>query len=185
MAVSGQFAARSGGITDGQSTSLKLIENCREGTGSFAVRVSSEAGFDTLTFYLNASRLGRWSGEVAWTNFAFAVTAGTNTFEWRYTKDPTKSSAGLDAAFLDNLDLPLVVLLDASSPAHLSLTRLLSGFSQLRVLGQTNQLYVIQASDDLRSWSALTTNTAASGLIRFQDTASSQLKLRFYRAIVP
>src|SRR6185436_14095941 len=82
----GGFAARSGAIGHGNSTSLKLAANCRSGAGSFSFRVSSEPGFDSLSFFLGSTRLGRWSGEVGWTNFTFSLPAGINMFEWRYTK---------------------------------------------------------------------------------------------------
>jgi len=71
----------------------------------FDYKVSSETNWDWLEFYLNGRLLQRWSGEAGWATYQFSVLAGTNVFQWRYTKDPI-GSAGLDAAFIDNLDLP-------------------------------------------------------------------------------
>lgn len=180
----GMFAARSGVIGHGKTTSLKLTANCRSGVGSFSIRVSSEPGFDTLSFFLGSTRLGRWSGEVGWTNLTFSLLAGTNIFEWRYTKDAVGNSLGLDAAFLDNLDLPLAVPVDASSAAHLSLSSVTGAF-HLEIAGQQDQNYVIQSSEDLRNWLSISTNVAAGGFIRYLEPLSRVGAFRFYRAIVP
>jgi hypothetical protein len=135
--------------------------------------------------YLNGRRLNRWSGEVGWTNYVFAVPAGTNTLEWRYSKDLLNTSAGMDAAFIDSLDLPLLVPLNESSPAHLDLTRLSTGGYQLSVQGQTGQVYLIQSASTLNAWTTIGTNTARHGQIRWTDSASGAQGMRFYRAIVP
>ena len=180
----GAFAARSGAIGHGKSASLKLTANCRSGMGSFSFRVSSEPGFDTLSFFIGSTRLGRWAGEVGWTNFTFAVPAGTNRFEWRYAKDAVGNSLGLDAAFLDNLDLPLAVQVDASSAAHLNLSSVAGSF-QLEVAGQRDQNYVIQSSDDLRSWLSVSTNVATDGVVRYIEPLAPPRRFQFYRAIVP
>src|SRR5688572_32716043 len=71
--ASGQYAARSGLITDYQSSSLVLLIDTPAGVGSFDFRVSSEQGWDFLEFYLNGVRLQRWSGEMGWQNYQFSV----------------------------------------------------------------------------------------------------------------
>ena len=73
VVASGRFAARSGLIGDNQSSSLILVTDLLAGAGAFNFRVSSEAGWDFLEFYLNGARLGRWSGEVGWQSFQFRV----------------------------------------------------------------------------------------------------------------
>lgn len=178
----GQFAARSGGITHGQRSALRLVIVTRAGTGSFAFRVSSEPAFDTLQFFVGATRLGSWSGEVPWTTFTFPVAAGTNSFEWRYSKDLVGGSAGADAAWLDNLELPLTVTIDETTPARLALERSSTGWT-LVTGGQADQIYVLQSSEDLRVWSPFATNTALSGVIRLE--IPTLLPRRFFRAIVP
>jgi subtilisin family serine protease len=181
----GQFAVRSGPITDGQSTSLKLVASLREGRGGFMLKVSSEQGFDVLTFLTNGVRAGRWSGEVPWTEFTFPVAAGTNTFEWRYSKDPSKSSEGLDAAFLDSIELPLRIPPDALAPARLTISIDPGGAFLVRATGQPNQTYVLLASDDLQSWRPVSTNTALFGVIRYLDPKNAGATQRYYRAVVP
>jgi len=178
---SGRFAARSGPIGDGQRSSLILTVNLLSGTGAFGVRVSSEGGWDSLEFYLNGARLKRWSGEVGWETFLFRVLPGVNTLEWRYSKDANFSEL-LDAAFIDNLYLPLP---DSAIAAQLSLVRLPDGHRQVQVQGLSSRAYIIQASVDLSAWTSVSTNSSDSGIIQWTDPESTSLPLRFYRAIAP
>jgi subtilisin family serine protease len=181
----GRFAARSGSIGNGQRSSLILTNLFRGGTGAFSLRVSCEPTWDKLDFYLNGKRASTWSGDVPWTNFQFSVQAGTNVLEWRYSKDFLDTTAGLDAAFIDNVDLPLVVPVDSTTPALLNVVRSSSGTLLLNLHGQINQHYVIQSSTDLRFWQPVLTNAASSGSIRWEDRSSMAGPHRFYRAIVP
>ena len=149
--------------------------------------MSSEANFDFAKFYLDGNLLAQTSGEVDWQNYPFALTAGTHTLEWRYTKDAT-GSTGLDASFIDNVQLPLVIATNATSPAHLELLRLFDDSLLLQVQGQTNQQYVIQGTPSLTppvTWQNLSTNIANGGLIYFSDPGTANNLIRFYRAIVP
>jgi len=177
----GRFAARSGPISDGQRSSLILTVNLLSGTGAFDVRVSSEGGWDSLEFYLNGSRLQRWSGEVGWETFLFRVLPGVNTLEWRYSKDANFSEL-LDTAFIDNLYLPLP---DSAIAGQLSLVRLPDGHGQVQVQGLSSRPYIIQASADLSAWTSVSTNSSDSGIIQWTDPESTSLPLRFYRAIAP
>lgn len=182
--AAGQFAARSGLITHLQTSSLLLTAQVRAGTGSFAYYVSSEAGFDFLEFYVDGLLLARWSGEVGWARYEFPLTAGTHTFEWRYTKDASVS-AGLDAAFIDNVSLPVVVLPDATARAQLTINRTTDGVFYIEGLGQVNQTYVTQVSTNLTAWQNIATNVAWGGFFRVIDYSSLTNQTRFYRAVVP
>lgn len=181
----GQFAARSGSIRDGRSSLIILTEKCRAGTGAFDLRVSSEEGWDFLEFALNGRRVQRWSGDVPWFNYQFNVLEGTNIFEWRYSKDPGGTSVGMDAGFIDNLELPLTVGFDATTSARLEFEFLDADKSQLQIWGQKKQQYVIQRSEDLRSWLPFSTNIATNGIIRLIDPRASNPPARFFRAISP
>ncbi len=174
----GGFHVRSGTITHGQTTVLKLVANCRPGPASFGYRVSSEefgpTSGDFLEFYLNGVRQLRINGESGWQIQAFTVAAGTNTLEWRYIKDGSKS-ANLDAAFLDDVDLPLVQAVDRNALESRprvttnSFHLVGGGGVQFRVEGLTNQVYEVQASPDLENWVTISTNYAPYGLIQFTD----------------
>lgn len=183
-AAAGQYSARSAAIGHGDTTVLRLQHAFRSGTASFDYRVSSEQGWDYLEFYLDGVQQQKWSGDVAWTRHTFVLTAGTHTLEWRYVKDAA-NSRGLDAAFLDNMVLPLAVADDGTVPG-LSIGRAFSGGVEVRLKGQTNQVYVIQASDQLPpQWRSVYTNVATYGEMIYLDPQSVALPERYYRGVRP
>ena len=103
---SGRYSARAGWIFDGERSVLSIERDCVSGDLSFHCRVSSEAGYDCLTFYIDGTEKGKWSGEQDWTKVSFPVTAGTRTFEWVYAKDGS-GSRGSDTAWLDDIAFPV------------------------------------------------------------------------------
>lgn len=183
-AAAGTFAARSGVIGASQTSSLFLSRNFRAGLGSFSLRVSSEPTWDLFAFYLDGVLQQQWSGEVPWTSFGFPITAGAHTLEWRYSKD-ANNNTGLDAAFIDNVNLPIVMPVNASTPAHLTARRQTDGQVFLDVVGQTNQLYNIQASTNLIHWQTLSTIVTVNGFAHVLDPGSLTNGIRFYRAATP
>ncbi len=180
VAYAGQFAARSGIISDQQQSSLFLRTMLMAGTGAFRVRVSSEPGWDGLEFYLNGNLLKRWTGEVGWENYQFGVIDGVNTLEWRYVKD-ANFSVGMDAAFLDNLYLPLP---DQAVAAQLSVALVAPQGCQIAVQGYPGRSYVLQAGADLKTWVPVYTNGTPSGSWVWSDPAGPSLARRFYRALL-
>lgn len=183
-AAQGTYSVSSGAITGSQSSTLRLTQEFREGQGSFSVRVSSEPTWDYLEFSVDSVRQERWSGEMGWTSYQFPITAGTHTLEWRYVKDPA-NSVGLDAAFMDNLVLPLVLPPDGTR-ATLSVIPAFSGGVEVRLRGQTNQTYVIEASDTVDGrWRGIHTNQAVGGQLYYIDPDSKTLLQRFYRGVGP
>jgi uncharacterized repeat protein (TIGR02543 family) len=179
----GQYAARSGVIADGQSSSLIYTGKFRDGNGAFDYRVSSETNFDFLKFFVDGTLQNQWSGEAGWANFPFSISAGTHTLEWRYVKDAT-GKAGLDAAFIDDVNLPLGVPIDSSSPATLRLQIQLDGSFLLNLSGQTNQQYIVQTSTNLLDWQNISTNTLSQGSLQLVEPAGLSNSAQFYRAIV-
>jgi Pro-kumamolisin, activation domain/Divergent InlB B-repeat domain/Glucodextranase, domain B len=185
VVLAGQYAARSGAIGDSQTSSLILSTNFVGGIASFYFKVSSELNWDFLSFYVDGVLQQKWSGEVDWTSYAFPLSAGAHTLVWSYTKD-SSGSAGLDAAFLDDVNLPLALPINASSAASLNILRQSDGSLLIQVLGQTNQQYIIQGTTNLTQpihWENLSTNMAAGGVINFPATPTDPL--RFFRAVVP
>lgn len=180
----GEFAARSGAITDGQNSRLALTITTLAGTGAFDFSVSSETGgWDRLEFYLNGVRLGRWSGELPWQNFQFPLTARVNHLLWVYAKD-NNFSAGQDAAFIDNLYLPLDIPDETDPAARLAFITLSNGDCQLQLTGQANRNYTLESSSDLVTWTPVTTVSVTGGTayipIPAVDTAAPAL---YYRAV--
>ncbi|MCP4816212.1 MAG: hypothetical protein GY888_27165, partial [Planctomycetaceae bacterium] len=80
----GNYALRSGKISDAQESVLVFEKETGSGTGYFHVKVSSEQDWDYLEFSLNGNALGKWSGQVNWQKFEFPLQAGLNRLVWSY-----------------------------------------------------------------------------------------------------
>jgi len=105
-AYAGTYCAKSGYISDNQQTDLVLtVEILADGNISFYKKVSSENNYDKLFFYIDNQERGNWSGEVAWGQESYPVTAGTHTFKWTYKKDSSVSN-GSDCAWVDEIQFP-------------------------------------------------------------------------------
>lgn len=99
----GHFAAKSGGITDSQSSSIEFtIDTTGYETITFALKVSSEEYWDFLRFYIDGVQQGEWSGEVGWSEVTFPVSAGVHIFAWTYIKDFIFFD-GSDCAWIDSI----------------------------------------------------------------------------------
>jgi hypothetical protein len=106
QAFHGTKSIRSGNISHNQiSTMSYAFEAINAGTVSFAYKVSSEAGYDELIFYIDNVEKNRWSGEEGWKLVAYNVLAGNHTLKWSYTKD-TNTSDGSDCAWIDYISVP-------------------------------------------------------------------------------
>ncbi|MCX6903952.1 MAG: immunoglobulin domain-containing protein, partial [Verrucomicrobia bacterium] len=98
----GQAAAQSGMIADSQES---WLETTVTGPGplSFWWKVSSEADFDYLEFYINGVRqAARIAGEVDWQAQNYTLGAGFQVLHWRYVKDGTRST-GQDRGWVDQV----------------------------------------------------------------------------------
>jgi len=106
----GQYCAMSGQIGDQASSEMALtMEVLIDDTISFYRKVSSEAGYDYLQFYVDETMEGEWAGEMGWERIVVPVTAGNHTFKWVYKKDVYVSS-GEDRAWVDYIVFPPVYL---------------------------------------------------------------------------
>ncbi len=100
--VDGDGAARSGGIGDDQSTTLKTVVQGK-GTLSFRWRTSSEGEYDWLRLRVDGNEIGRISGWREWEDFTHTVEAdGSHTVEWRYDKDGSVGD-GEDCGWIDDV----------------------------------------------------------------------------------
>ncbi|NVL91353.1 MAG: LamG domain-containing protein [Desulfobacterales bacterium] len=102
---SGNYSAQVGRINGNESTTLRVTLDCRSGNITFYRKVSSDAYWDYLIFYINGEEKGRWSGEEDWAKRSFPITAGRRTFEWTYSKDSSVDD-GDDTAWIDDIVLP-------------------------------------------------------------------------------
>jgi PKD repeat protein len=101
----GGDSARSGAIGSNQSTTIETTLTVGSTQSvKFYWKVSSEAGYDFLKFYIDGVEKTKVSGNVDWTQVAFNITAGTHTLKWSYIKDPYVVS-GSDCGWVDKLEL--------------------------------------------------------------------------------
>jgi hypothetical protein len=99
----GISAAKSGSITNNQQS---WIETSISGPArvSFFWKVSSENGYDVLTFSVNDVVQTNISGKIDWKQLSFLVPPGVQTLRWTYTKDESES-VGQDSGWLDQVEV--------------------------------------------------------------------------------
>jgi len=111
----GKYSIRSGQINDNEYTSLiYLCEVTSCDFVSFWSKTSTDAG-DKLKFIVDGATLAEWSGISDWNFHSYKIEPGIHQLEWRYEKNG-EVSAGDDAAWLDNIHLPV------HAPAAVSLS---------------------------------------------------------------
>ena len=98
-------AAQSGAIGHSDNTSCSLVLEGR-GIIGFWWKVSSEQGYDPLSFYVDDELITSISGTSGdWAYVTHTVTgSGLHTIEWLYTKDYSNFS-GSDCGWVDQVDL--------------------------------------------------------------------------------
>ena len=98
----GSFAAQSGAIGADGSSTLSVTLSLSAGEFSFWRKVSSAAASGLLTFEIDGTAVGQWSGEAPWQESFYGISAGQHTFSWIYAKG-AGTLAGSDAAWLDDV----------------------------------------------------------------------------------
>lgn len=100
----GTFTLKAGTVSHNQTASIEVTENFTGSNNfvSFAVKVSSEARFDFLKFFIDDVEVDSWSGEQDWSTVYYPLTAGNHTLRWSYIKDGSESS-GSDTAWIDGV----------------------------------------------------------------------------------
>ncbi|MCD4694679.1 MAG: T9SS type A sorting domain-containing protein [Bacteroidales bacterium] len=102
----GDYSAKSGSISDNQTTSLTItLEVANDDEISFYYKVSSESTYDYLKFYIDNTMKDEWSGEVSWSLASYDITDGNHTLKWEYSKDYSVSS-GSDCGWVDYIEFP-------------------------------------------------------------------------------
>lgn len=181
-AAAGLWAVRSAPMLDDGESRLELRAHSDGGTASFSVRVASEENYDFLEFYVNGRQLRRWSGDVPWQTFKFSLPAGDPLLVWRYVKDPN-FSAGLDAAFLDNLYLPT----KKTPPDDVAPVLAVEGFDgaviRIRITGRPGAECVVETSPDLSTWQPFQTNILGTAPLIITDPLRPDETVRYYRAV--
>ncbi|MBP5787438.1 MAG: caspase family protein, partial [Kiritimatiellae bacterium] len=99
----GVDAARSGVVSSNQTTWMQTTVT-GPGTVSFWWNVSSESGYDKLTFLVDGSEVASISGtNVVWAQKSATVSgSGSHTLKWAYSKDGSVSR-GNDCGWVDQI----------------------------------------------------------------------------------
>ena len=192
----GDDAARSGAIGNLQSThmSTTVTGPCKV---TFYWGVSSEADYDFLRFYLDDVEQAAISGEVGWTRRSFLVPAGLHTLKWSYLKDDFVAS-GLDSGFVDRLAFHLdndgdgmhadieswfgTSDSDPGSQPQPVVSR--TGGTTLQFPTVPGHDYVVEYSEDLKSWTAVTITATGTSTTWTDANATGKVR-RFYRLAIP
>ncbi|MEI8202494.1 MAG: C25 family cysteine peptidase [Bacteroidota bacterium] len=108
----GVYCAQSGSINDNESTSIQIALNVlADDSISFYKKVSSEANYDFLQFYIDNVKIDEWSGTQGWGRVMYPVTTGNHTFRWTYSKDVSQS-AGEDKGWIDYILFPPAIIIN-------------------------------------------------------------------------
>jgi len=183
----GGDSARSGAIGNSSSTTIETSVTVGSTKSvKFYWKVSSEANYDYLRFYIDGVEKAAIAGNVDWTQVSYNISAGTHTLKWSYIKDYSVSS-GSDCGWIDKLELgdpasdPIAEAVDDTS-----LTFTLSGNANW--FSQTTTTYYggdAAQSGDIGNNQTTTMETTISGKtsIKFYWKVSSETNydyLRFY-----
>ncbi|MDP8220207.1 MAG: C25 family cysteine peptidase [Candidatus Stygibacter frigidus] len=104
----GSYCAESGDIGNGEISNLSIeLDVLYDDQISFFRKVSSEANWDFLFFYIDGVEMDSWSGNLGWSEVSYPVSAGSHELSWVYDKDSSVSS-GSDCAWLDYIVFPAI-----------------------------------------------------------------------------
>lgn len=101
----GGYSLKSAAISNYQQSGIEYTAFFKAGTVQFDYRVSSEANYDFLRFYVDGVKQAEWSGEAGWATYSTSLSRGRHTLRWVYEKDGSYIG-GSDAAWIDNVQLP-------------------------------------------------------------------------------
>ena len=99
-----EHSAKSGTITDDESSTMSITQTTKATEISFFRKVSSETNYDFLRFYIDDEDMGEWSGEIPWNEMRYPIEQGSHTFKWTYSKDYSVNM-GLDCAWVDDISI--------------------------------------------------------------------------------
>jgi len=111
-------AGQSGRIGNLQSTYIQTNVT-GPGNVTFYWKVSSEADYDFLRFYIDDVEQANISGEVDWHQMSFNISAGNHTLKWSYAKDEYVK-AGSDCGWLDKVGYQIPMEGDVNGDRHVT-----------------------------------------------------------------
>lgn len=103
----GNYSAKAPDLFSGQFSTLSInIDVLQQDSISFYRKLNIPlSDFANLDFYIDNTRVGRWTGVTDWTREIFSVEPGNRTFSWMYVKS-LPPIQDLDA-WIDKISLPL------------------------------------------------------------------------------
>jgi hypothetical protein len=148
---------------------LSPTNNYAEQDGSVRLAATSAANWPTN------------SGVLA--EFTFTVqTAETGQYRWPITISNVELSSGYDLVTANDASISFIGR-DPVPPKFEGGLNLTNGQFQISMSGEAGVHYLIEFSDDLETWTELTTLVvAAGGQIQATDSAAAEKDHRFYRA---
>ncbi len=99
----GGDAAQSGDVGNNQTSTMETTITGKTSV-KFYWRVSSEANYDYLKFYIDGVEQAKIAGSTSWAQKTYTVTSGSHTLKWSFIKDAYVSS-GSDCGWVDLLEL--------------------------------------------------------------------------------
>lgn len=101
----GNDSTASGTISHSQNSYLQTTINYTTNkTVKFYWKVSSEANYDYLKFYIDGVLKDQIAGTVDWQQKTYTVTSGSHTLKWSYEKDGSVNT-GSDKGWVDRLEI--------------------------------------------------------------------------------
>lgn len=154
----GTAALRSGAIGNRQSSSVEITVDVGDisGTICFDYRVSSEADYDFLRFYIDGSQQFQLSGATTWT-FSKELLPGVHTLKWSYTKDGAGVS-GSDCAWIwdvrifDNSDMRSGFLRNVFAKQSYDFTTAIVSNQSAKVVRYPEEMYYKSANENFPSY---------------------------------
>ena len=98
----GSDAVQSGTVSSNNNSWIQTTVT-GPGTLKFCWKVSSEAGWDYLYFYIDGVIKEGISGNSDWHQRSYGISSGSHTVKWRYAKDGSVNS-GSDCGWLDKVE---------------------------------------------------------------------------------
>ncbi|MBI2439838.1 MAG: M4 family metallopeptidase [Lentisphaerae bacterium] len=172
----GVLAAQSGPIDDDQQSRLQTTFS-GAGIFSFWWKVSSEANYDYLRFFIDGQEQKKITSEASWAYYAYTNLSGTRTATWVYTKDSSVSN-GYDAGWVDQVAwaasdwAPILPAISATDGDYADRIRI----SWSAISGATDYLLYRNSVNNSNQAQIIVTNTSAT----YDDTAVVPGSLYYY-----
>jgi uncharacterized repeat protein (TIGR01451 family) len=177
----------------GSQTSFSLlVSNKGPSTATSVVMSNTLPAGSTFNGVVLSQGSFSTNGDIIVCNFGTLTIGSTATAT--FTLTPGIAGSATDSATVSGSEADLFIS-DNSAAASVTVINILrprltgsvvkaNHQFELTLVGQPNVNYIIQASSNLISWTAISTNTAApDGTFLFSDTNAPSLMQRFYRAL--